>query len=159
MAIYVDLDGVLADFDTHYTACAGVPWKIAENLTKEQKDEKWAAVNSAETFFLDLPLMPGALDLWKFIAPLRPKILSAASRRVPNCRAQKITWCMKHLGIDDEDIIIVAHRSEKKNFCQPGDILIDDRMELIEQWNAAGGIGVLFVNAGDAMALVAAVAG
>ena len=159
MKVYVDMDGVVADFDSHYEALTGVRCPpIEAPISPEEKKAKWAAINGSGTFFLDLPLMPGAMFLWKALEPLNPIILTATSQRAKGCAEQKREWCRRRLNLqDDARVIIVEHRSHKKRFCQPGDILIDDRPELIDQWNKAGGIGILFESAGDAVALLCAI--
>ena len=54
--IFVDLDGVLADFDTGYEKLTGVKptrWPAPDNID-------WKAVDKAQDFYLRLPLIPGA---------------------------------------------------------------------------------------------------
>ncbi len=49
MQIFVDMDGVLADFDAHYEAVLGVrPDKITDNVD-------WSAVRAVKDFYLNHP--------------------------------------------------------------------------------------------------------
>ena len=50
--VFVDLDGVLADFDAHYEKNFGVrPDKAADNVD-------WSKVASVDRFYATMPLMP-----------------------------------------------------------------------------------------------------
>jgi 5'(3')-deoxyribonucleotidase len=154
MKIYIDLDGVMADFDTHYDFLLGTKF---DNLIlcEEEKTAKWRALDPHPTFFRDLPLMPGAMKLWAALvdAGYEPIILSAATRRIETCSAQKREWVKEYLGLEGEDrVIIVANKRDKAQYCQPGDVLIDDHSGNIAAWTAAGGHGILFVSADQTIA-------
>lgn len=47
--IYLDLDGVLADFDAHFPAVFG------KHHDDVPDDDVWALINSHKTFFFDIP--------------------------------------------------------------------------------------------------------
>jgi hypothetical protein len=38
------------------------------------------------------------------------------------------------------------YSKDKKDHCVSGDILLDDRKSNIDEWNQAGGIGILYRN-------------
>ena len=59
MRLFVDIDGVLADFDAHYEAAFGV----ASN--KELDDVDWAKVAARGDFYLDIPPMTDMTVLWE----------------------------------------------------------------------------------------------
>ena len=61
--IWLDMDGVLADFDGHYQACFGVkPTRWPEPDTVD-----WKLIAAVPDFYLNLPLMPGAKELHRFV--------------------------------------------------------------------------------------------
>ena len=43
--------------------------------------------------------------------------------------------------------LILAFAHQKKDYANENSILIDDRSKNIDQWRAAGGIGILHINA------------
>jgi 5'-nucleotidase len=142
--IYVDLDGVLADFDGYYTKLTGIGWDQKEQISN---DEKWAALAPHPNFFRDLPWIKDAKRLWNFVKDFDTSILSAASSHFPQSKPQKIEWCQRELGLVGDRVIIVDRKREKVPYAKPGSILIDDSQINIDRWNAAGGRGILFWDA------------
>jgi hypothetical protein len=45
--------------------------------------------------------------------------------------------------------LILRYASQKQELAEPNAILIDDRIKNIEQWESAGGIGILHTSAAD----------
>lgn len=166
--IFVDMDGVLFDFDRHYTALTGIQldWKDfnsrkvnSEPRAGARRQKWWEALEPHPTFYRDLPLMPGALDLWAYLQPYEPCILSAESSHIPQSRQQKIESCAEHLQLTSDRVIIVADRVDKPRYCHPGDLLLDDQFRNIDDWNIEGGYGILFRSAEQAIADVRKVLG
>jgi hypothetical protein len=54
----------------------------------------------------------------------------------------KRAWVRDRLGLDVE--VIVVPREQKVDYCQPGDILLDDHAGTIAEWREAGGVGIWF---------------
>ena len=42
--------------------------------------------------------------------------------------------------------LILAYPDQKANYAGEGKILIDDRPDTIDEWNARGGTGILFIS-------------
>lgn len=147
--VYFDMDGVLADFDGHFTYLTGRKWDHNAQWTKE---EKWEMISKHPYFFRDLPWMKGALAMVQFVyhctpfSDYVPGIMSAASSHIEESAEQKRIWLGRELPILNglPNIHIVAHREEKAAFARPGAILVDDHKLNIEDWNAAGGIGIFY---------------
>lgn len=136
MTIWLDSDGVLMDFNGYFTRLTGKVWdSIPDQATR------WGTLNSYPTFYLDLPLMPGARDLWNFLQSWSPCILSAASRN-STCRIQKLESFRRNFNTDMA--VVVNNWREKPDYCAPGDILVDDNERQRAGWEAAGGIFILF---------------
>lgn len=129
-----DLDGCLADFDQGIRDITG---KWPRELPT---GKMWAAAARADQFFAKLKWMPDGKELWDFIAPYKPFILTGKPMG-KWAEGQKKLWCGNELGWDVP--VTVCFSSEKHTFCTPGMILIDDRGTLEEKWVKAGGIFVL----------------
>ena len=54
----------------------------------------------------------------------------------------KRAWVRDRLGLDVE--VIVVPREQKVDYCQPGDVLLDDHAGTIAEWREAGGVGIWF---------------
>jgi 5'(3')-deoxyribonucleotidase len=152
--LFVDLDGVLADFDAHYESISGMrPDRSAE------PPDFWYQINKTPTFFRDLPIMPGARDLWNRISvrlrhPLAagifheaPIVLSGVPDKVPQAAAQKRAWVAEHFG---SDIAVLTCKSEDKCLHgNPGDVLIDDWPKYQHLWEDMGGVFILHTSIDD----------
>jgi len=137
---YVDMDGVLADFDAHYFNTFGTVTDIAKN------NVDWDAVNADKDFFFNIPPKPDMQDLWNFLMPFNPKVLTG----VPKVFSEQATenkerWIRKHLGNNVE--VICTQSANKYRYCKPGDILIDDWERYKEKWLNAGGIWITHTSA------------
>lgn len=118
MKLFLDLDGVLADFDEHYFQSFG----IRPNKRDDAVD--WSLIDKADQFYLNLPPMPDLDQLWAFCEPLKPTILTGIPWSVPNVETEKRQWVAKHLG---SDVKVVCCRSRDKCLhAMPGDVLVDD---------------------------------
>ena len=142
--IYCDMDGVVADFV-----------KFTSNyLGTKFKDELWQDL--PVDLFLQLPKMPDADVLWGYIKQFQPFMLTAVPResRGPIAKRawkDKTRWMMKNFKLPSSRMKIVL-RKNKKNFAMDGrdkrpNILIDDHLGNIREWESAGGIGILHTDA------------
>ncbi len=136
--IHLDLDGVLADFDGHYSKLYGA--KLGDR-------ELWNNINSNPTYFLDLPPMKDAYELLKYVHARKDfeyvRILTATGWRYEHVSKQKVAWCMKQWGIDPNFVTTVRKSEHKALYANPSAILVDDTDRSINAWVAAGGIGIL----------------
>jgi hypothetical protein len=136
--IYLDMDGVIADFNTEYIRQHGIHPRQAE---KEKKFEPYFRQMIEAGGFEKLPLMHDAhlgLDYLKRI-PITTEILSSTAREeVHNViQGQKIRWLKKH-NIDFNPILVPGKRY-KKEYARPDTLLIDDTEVNIKQFREAGG--------------------
>lgn len=145
MTLYLDLDGVLADFDTGANHVLGCDSHYKFSFV--HGDEKmWDTLNAADEFFYNLPPMPDAGHLWDSVRHLNPIILTAVPKENPEASArQKRAWVAENLGIDVQ--VITCRTYEKPNYCLPGDILVDDRTVNAKLWNARGGDFIWHIDA------------
>ena len=138
--IYCDMDGVLADFESGYEKLTGI------DLKGEFKkgEDFWDPISKAGVgFWAGLKWMPGGQKLWDYIKPYNPDLLSAPSRE-ESSRIGKAVW-VKHKLPGTK--LILRYAKQKQQLATPESILIDDRQINIDQWEAAGGIGILHTSA------------
>lgn len=137
MRLYVDMDGVLADFGARYAELFGhVPNHV---------DTDWVKVREVPDFYENLPTMPDFDLLWSFVKPFRPVLLTGIPRTVKDAGAQKRKWAEKHLGI--ETPVICCPPSEKYKVCVRGDVLIDDYEKYKNLWINMGGTWITHTSA------------
>lgn len=146
--IYCDMDQVLVNFLGG--ANAVLRSKGLPDFTVANKEEKWEAIKTVPKFWANLDPMPDGMILWKFIKPYNINILSTPSRRMPSCKQEKIEWINKHLGQKNINEIIIVPREQKQNYAVTRDrkpnILIDDHIKNIAEWESKGGIGIRHIN-------------
>ena len=133
------MDGVLVDFNKGYKELTG------EDLTGEHRNDTdfWDPITKAGyDFWFNLEWMSDGKRLWKYIEKHNPKLLSAPSRQ-EDSRVAKLDWVYKELpGVH----LILRSAKHKKDFATPTSILIDDRLDNIQGWRDAGGIGIHHIN-------------
>ena len=138
--IYCDLDMVLVNFMKGADAAVGGDGFVAN----KDKDAKWAKINQTKNFWVSLEWMPGAKRLYQFIARYDPHVLSAYSGKDPNSKNGKLKWLAKHTKFKKPNINLVL-RSQKQKYATTNgkpNVLIDDYIKNINEWEAKGGIGV-----------------
>lgn len=141
--LFLDLDGVLADFDRGVQLATG---KLPHELPVKAM---WQALAKVSDFYGNLALMPDAPRLWAFCQPHQPTILTG----LPLGRwaeAQKRRWVAKVLGPDVP--VITCMSRDKQRFAVPGAVLVDDRASIQPAWEAAGGAFVLHRDAETSIA-------
>lgn len=148
--LFLDMDGVLADFDAGANAALGTDNSYKWEWIHGTK-AFWQKLFENPNFFGDLPPMSDALHLFGNVRHLRPVVLTALPKSgADEVDAQKRAWIAKYLGPDVPVITCLTH--EKPGYCQAGDILVDDRAVNQEAWNEAGGRYVHHVSAVDTLA-------
>ena len=135
--LFLDCDGVLADFETYATEVLGMAPRAFE--AKHGPRRFWSRIAAHEDFFFNLPLMPDARDLWDAVAHLSPVILTG----LPHggwAAPQKMRWASRHFP--DARMITTMARAKRDHMEAPGDILVDDLLKYRHLWEEAGGIFV-----------------
>lgn len=135
--LYLDCDGVLADFDKGAAAVFGMRPRDYER--RHGLGRFWKALANAPGFFENLPLMPDAIELYRGLRHLEPAILTGCPRG-GWAEAQKERWVARHFP---EARIITCFAAQKRRYCHPGDILIDDSVKYRYLWEEAGGVFIL----------------
>lgn len=144
--VFVDLDGVLADFDTHHENVFGYRSdKLLDNVD-------WQKVAAVPNFYADIPPMQDMHWLWEFVSKLTPQpiILTGVPYQVHEAVENKTAWVHKHLG---PDITVQCCKSKDKClFAKPGDILIDDWEKYKQLWIDKGGRWITHTSAKSSIA-------
>jgi hypothetical protein len=83
--------------------------------------------------------MPHGRQLWDFISPYKPDILSSPSRD-NNSRLGKNLWVKNHLNPKPK--LIFAYSADKQRYANANSILIDDKKSNIQEWESKGGIAI-----------------
>lgn len=138
--IFVDLDGVMADYEGEYRRLTGAD-------PNEKGKIKFSRFKPFPNFYRHLPLLPDAMTLWHFLKPYDPHILSAASNFVKTSRQDKYEWVHEHLHLSGPKVIVVDYPNEKWKYCTKGAILIDDNAKNCAEWEHAGGVAILHTSA------------
>lgn len=128
--IYVDLDGVLADFHAGFDKDFGsVP----------EAKAKWQYIERTPGFYDSLPWMEGAKKVWDHVCKtgLLVSILTGIPEGPLGNRSaeEKAKWVARELGRDVE--IITCLSKDKPSYSGQGKLLIDDRLQ--KGWEQVGG--------------------
>jgi len=160
--IYLDMDGVLANFDKGiieiYPEFNELNRLYHDALNTEDDKIKRAAmadaIKNTPDFWKNLEWEPGGQEVWEFVKQYfyKPAIITSPMiEDLDRCINQKLHWVestMKY-NIDFERFIPESEKHLYVN-CFRGDlqILIDDRWQNIQNWKNHGGIGI-FHNSKD----------
>jgi len=148
--VYLDMDGVLADFFGGVEFLYGVEhWKeLTNDKTKDLKKQVIDRITGTD-FFAVLPKFPTAdalIDMVKKFTGGNFSINTSPLRGDhENSAKYKKVWISNNIEKPDEIIVTGRKESYAKNKASgTPNILIDDRPVNIEKWQAAGGYGILY---------------
>ncbi len=142
--IYLDMDGVLFDFDAHFEKIHGKPTAAVDD------GELWRAIAARKTFFRELPLTPEARDLFqeaRYVAELRGydfKVLTALAKSdhmdMAVVKRQKLAALRDAFPKSDVPMLVGPFSADKWKHCRCSlDLLIDDRLSNVRDWTTKGG--------------------
>ena len=149
--IYLDMDGVLADFEKDYLDHTGITIEEArEQRPRKEFYRHWNDFISAGRF-AELPKYEGCDELLSFVRGLDIvlEILSSSGGpgRHMDVINQKNIWLKKH-GISYKSNIVPGARY-KKDYAYPSTLLIDDTEKNYTSFIEAGGHAILHISAED----------
>lgn len=142
--IYIDMDGVVADFDTYVSRVLDMP--LPENRWPKSL---WQQITANPRLYSKLPKTAEADGLLEYCRYLRDIanyelfFLTAVPKGndVHWAFYDKVNWGIKYFP--DVPVHFGPFAKNKQEHCMPGDILIDDKLENIKEWCAVGGHGIL----------------
>ena len=149
--IYLDMDGVVADFDKRFEDLSGmIPQSY---VNKYGLDKFWDLIDEKHkvAFWRGIELMPDANKLVNFVSQYPYEMLTAPSIKKQSIIGKSL-WVKDKVGTLYPSKPKVTYRPAKlKHTVKPNltkyDILIDDKKSTIERWNNAGGTAIFYVNA------------
>lgn len=136
MNINVDMDGVVADFDGHYTKLFGYrPTRWPDPDTVD-----WAKIANVPNFFATIPMMQGAQELLQAVHSTgRPwRMLTGVPKSIDLVANDKVDWIRAR--VVPPPPVMCCRSRDKYLHCQRGDILIDDYLKYRHLWENAGGV-------------------
>ena len=143
--LFLDADGVLADFDLGVRRLLGMRPKAY--IAAYGRAAFWKQLASAANFYGSLQEMPDARVLFDTVKHLKPTILTGLP--LGNWAApQKNEWAAEHFpGVT----IVTCLAQDKHLHMHPGDVLVDDREKHRAAYEAAGIVFVHHKNAADSL--------
>jgi 5'(3')-deoxyribonucleotidase len=143
--LFLDADGVLADFDQGARELLGMSPKAF--IAKHGRGTFWKRLARAPNFYGSLAEMPDARDLFDAVEHLKPTILTGLP--LGNWAApQKVEWAADHFpGVP----IITCMARDKHKHMHAADVLVDDREKHRAEYEAAGVVFVHHKNAEDSL--------
>ena len=132
--LFLDCDGVLADFDRGAREILGMSPDRFQQLYDPRTF--WIRLERAPDFYARLPLLPDAKRLFKATKHLKPVILTGLPRG-DWAAPQKQRWATQHFPGTP---IITCMAVDKRMHANEGDVLVDDTLKHRHLWEEAGGI-------------------
>ena len=156
--IYLDMDGVLADFFAEYAKLAGVTSGSYRDIPPAKADPTLNQMVGTD-FFHRLPKFPTADSLVKLVLKY-VKTYGICSSPLRGDHANsghwKRVWIKDNLNPQPGEILITG---QKEHYAVNADgipnILIDDRGTNIVAWRSRGGIGIKYQADEDSLQIVA----
>lgn len=143
---YLDLDGVLNDFNSEVEKHVGRDWD------KLHPTVFWLKLSANPPhLFLNSQPLPDAFELVQYLQQFDFSCLGSlplATGQLKTAEADKREWLVKHFEITRADFV-VGGRKKAKFAKSKYDVLIDDTPRNITAWSAAGGTGILHTSAAD----------
>jgi len=152
--IYLDMDGVLCNFERRY-------FELYKELPGSMRDRKEFNVHwhdfIATKQFETLDWYPGGKELVAFCfeadVPIELLTSSGGNKYHKEVERQKIVW-LENNGLGKLKANVVPGRKHKAEYATPNTILIDDTQDIIQMFNAAGGIGILHKEIGNTLMML-----
>lgn len=150
ITLYLDMDGVLADFNKAYTSL---------RTGAEDNPKRFRSAVMDHKIFEDLDFLPDTQELLNHVSRLhgvKIEILTSMGTFNPEqgheAKMQKLKW------LNDKNIPYPANfvrtKTEKANYATPDSILIDDSVGCISPFIRKGGHGILHTKASETISLL-----
>jgi hypothetical protein len=152
--IYCDMDGVLTDFETRFVTLLqqeGPKYYSKATIAQVTRPKHFDKLEGTEEFwkFIDqyiglefwseMEWMPNGRQLWDFIQPYGPKILTSPSEDNTS-RLGKRLWVKENLVPAPE--VLFRFGDAKSDFANENTILIDDKPSNLAAFAGKGGIAL-----------------
>lgn len=146
MVVYLDLDGVLVNFNKVACKIVGAPYPPTKWHWYKDILDGFNRVNNACTvdFWKDLEWAPDGHGILRTVTYyINPQNIYLLTTPMPNLQSAwgKAEWVDKHLPDYNKRLIIT--RAPKELLARSGRLLIDDKDENINKFRNAGGHAIL----------------
>ena len=142
--IYCDMDGVLVNFNKRFNnLTSSDPTQYRE---ENGIDKFWEVIdNEGVGFWVGIEWMDDGKILWEYLkSNFKDVELLSSPSRAENSRLGKRLWVRNHkLGVK----LNLEYSRSKHKYAAPNHVLIDDREDIIKDWENKGGIGILHTSA------------
>jgi len=157
MKLYLDMDGVIANFEKRYIELFHE--SPGSSRDRKQFSNNWTVFIEGKNFET-LDWWPGGPELITYIQQNflheNVEILtsSGGNKYHSEVEVQKNVW-IKRMNLSEKwKVNVVAGRKLKAEFATPDSILIDDTLDVIDAFNKAGGIGIHHKDVGNTIMLL-----
>lgn len=145
MQIYLDVDGVLANWVEGVRVAAGIEpsvWDtVGHGLLPTQNQSKIDAAMATREFWLGLARYPWADDLYTECKHHGEVMFCTQPFDSAECLAGKYQWLANHFNATMESVIFMRNKWRLAN---PRSLLIDDNVENCNRFQWAGGHSIIF---------------
>lgn len=141
--IYIDMDGVIADFEQGIMNLYGEPY--SDNIAKDF----WEYACIDEQAFRNLPPIPEGIEMVKRIRDKNEICFMTSTGGMPHhidIAKQKLDWLSAY-GLGKHPVAFCMNTIGKGRFAAMDRHLIDDRQKVLDAWNLEWGNGHLFTRA------------
>jgi hypothetical protein len=145
--IYIDMDGVVADFNQAARAYLKGSMQDAERAEHEGRwpESEWRRLRDLPNFYRHLPKTAYADTIMQWARRFRDELgwdlymLTAIPKNndMADCIWDKVLWMQEHYP--DVRARFGPYSQDKQHHHRPGDVLVDDRISNCDEWRQAGG--------------------
>ena len=142
MKVYLDMDGVIADFFSEAVKQSDDAARGWRNMEFRDTDRVLRRVRNTPNFFLDIPAFPMANTLVQSIVNITGecRIMSSPLDGYDKCVEEKAEWLRTNIHYDFDEVIF----TDTKYMHAQGNILIDDYGYNCRKWESYGGYAIKY---------------
>lgn len=141
--LFLDLDGVLADFDGFIERELG----IVNNRENEDPDFWDKARAYKGRLYYDMKPLPDAKALFDALRPFKPLILTGCPWSIESAADDKRQWVYEQ--IDPKVEVVCCKSRNKRLYARAGDLILDDWTKYKTDWEAKCGPDTFIHYTGD----------
>lgn len=138
--IYIDMDGVVADFDKAILEVFG------EEYCDRVATDFWKDVCVEQKVFERMPPIHEGMNMVHRIKANHDICFMTSTGGLPHhidIAKQKLTWLHEH-DLGKYPVAFCMNTKGKGLYAHPGAVLIDDRQKVCDAWAEGGGDAILF---------------